>query len=1277
MDDGYTWTTYDAGNPIIATPPSQYADQVNEFRDPFVFWHAPTKKWVSVVSLAKLHKLVIYISTNLKSWTLVSEFGPLNAVGGVWECPALFPLSVDGDENNVKWVIQLGLNPGGPPGVVGSGSQYFVGTFDGTKFVADGQADSGSGSGSGDTSTVYQSFEGSGDFASLGWTATGGLAGASPAQGTLAGQNSVTGYQGSRLVNTFLNGDATTGTLTSPSFKITRGNINFLIGGGDAAGQECINLIIGGQVVRTATGANNEALVSKTWDVTGYIGQNATIQIVDNLTGGWGHINVDQITFSDPQEVTFADFEGSGNFESLGWTATGDFVGASPAAGTLNGQNPVSGFKGSRLVNTFLNVDATTGTLSKNFKITKKSISFLIGGGNIPDQECINLKVNGQVVRTATGANSEDLTLQSWDVSSWVGKDATLEIVDKSTGGWGHILIDQIVFSDAKVDSADGTTWMDWGPDFYAAATFNGLPTNDRVSIAWMNNWQYGGAIPTSPWRGAMSVPRLLSLQTIDDKVTLVQVPKEDWASLETTTSYSNSWTSVSEGSQTLQLTGKALDITVTFSDRQAASGAQFGLALRAHSDLSQQTRVGYDFGTKKIFVDRTKSGNTGFDGTFASVYRAPYVADNGLLTLRILLDWSSVEVFGGKGEVTLTSQIFPNDSGTNVVIFSSGGSTSGVTVKAKVVASSWVDSPVSSNSSISSSRTATTLSSSTSSTGSTSSSVSSTTPISSSTSTPPSVTSTVSSTFVTSARSSVTTLSTVTLTPTSTRASSSTTTTKRAPTATGPYDFRPTFHFCPDKNWMNEPNGLIKIGDKWHLFYQHNPNGNFWGDMSWGHATSTDLINWEHLPVALAAEPNLQAFTGTAWFDAENVSGFGTASNPPYLAFYTGWDPASTVQDQRLAYSLDQGVTWTKYAGNPIISRAQEAPHDSTGGLEIRDPKVFFHTQTKTWVMILSHGGQNKVSFWTSTDTKNWTWKSDLKASDISGFPQGIKGWEVPDFFELPIKGTSQRTWVLLLTPAEGSPAGGNGVFALTGSFDGTVFKPSPVVSSAFWLEYGRDWDGVLSWENVPSSDGRRVLAAIMNSYGGHPPTNTWKGMLSFPRTLELAQINGQLTFLQQPVAELDAAGSLLTSLTQQTLAPGQKLLSDIRGKALDIKISFIPASGSTLSLGVRVGGSEQTVVRYIQSSKQLQVDRTSTGNTGYDGAAGGVHGTILQPDASGVVTLRVLVDESSIEVFGGAGQVVISDLIFPSQSSDGLYLSTTGGNVAVQKVEVFSVNL
>ncbi|EAQ86431.1 hypothetical protein CHGG_07684 [Chaetomium globosum CBS 148.51] len=735
--------------------------------------------------------------------TYTSEFGPMNAVGGVWECPSIFPLALDGNEAETKWVAQIGLNPSGPPGVVGSGTQYIVGSFNGTAFTVDSNSPPPSPSptstsvstsitSEGATWTVtFQDFEGTADFASRGWVATGGLVGAAPAQGTLPGKQTVSGYAGTRLVNTFLNGDSTTGTLTSPSFTITQPLINFLIGGGNAPGQECINLKIGSQVVHTATGHNEERLLPQTWDVAEYMGKTAVLEVVDQQTGSWGHVLIDEITFYGdattpaPRSDGVFDFNGNGTFASLGWTATGGLVGKSPAQGTLAGQQAVSGQRGN-FVNTFYDGDATTGTLvSPTFTITKKWINLLIGGGNAPGVQCINLKVNGEVVRTATGSDSEQLLPKSWDVTSLIGQSAAIEIVDLSTTGWGHILVDEISFSDVS-DEPRGTNWMDWGPDYYAAAPFNGLPSADRTDIAWMNNWQYANNIPTSPWRSISSIPRKLSLKTINGWPTLIQQPVADWAALQTGT-YSNVFNTVEEGSQPIPLSGKSLDITMTFSDRNSASSSQFGLLLRSTSDLAQQTRIGYDFGTKRMFVDRTKSGNVGFDGTFANTYYAPLSpGSDGKITMRILLDSSSVEIFGGEGEVTLSAQIFPQDVGIDVRLFSSGGSTKEITIDAKMLGSAFDTPPTTGTSSTSISR-------------------------------------------ISSSQSTSTTLSTVVRTTENTTVTSTTTTATR-PSATAPVDFRPVFHFVPEQNWMNEPNGLIKIGSIWHLFFQHNPTGNFLG---------------------------------------------------------------------------------------------------------------------------------------------------------------------------------------------------------------------------------------------------------------------------------------------------------------------------------------------------------------------------------------------------------------------------------------------------------------
>lgn len=309
------------------------------------------------------------------------------------------------------------------------------------------------------------------------WTTTGTAFGSGPAQGTMSNQNTVTGFEGKGLVNTFLDGhDDVTGTLTSPTFTIERRYLNFLIGGGARRGT-CINLLLDGAVVRSARGQNSESLEWASWDVSPLLGKTVTLQIADEETNGWGHINIDQITQSQytqapapidvalsarveqlqtqladlkgqvDGDIVLADFEGP---DYGHWTAAGRAFGSGPAHGDIGNQNPVSGFHGRGLVNTFLDgSDEATGTLtSRPFKIERRYLRFLLGGGNHPDATCMNLLVNGAVVCSATGRNEETLTWCTWDLAPLMGQTATLQIVDNETGPWGHINVDQITESD-------------------------------------------------------------------------------------------------------------------------------------------------------------------------------------------------------------------------------------------------------------------------------------------------------------------------------------------------------------------------------------------------------------------------------------------------------------------------------------------------------------------------------------------------------------------------------------------------------------------------------------------------------------------------------------------------------------------------------------------------------------------------------------------------------------------------------------------------------------
>jgi len=243
----------------------------------------------------------------------------------------------------------------------------------------------------------------------------------------------------------------------------------------------------------------------------------------------------------------------------------------------------------------------------------------------------------------------------------------------------------------------------------------------------------------------------------------------------------------------------------------------------------------------------------------------------------------------------------------------------------------------------------------------------------------------------------------------------------------------RPQYHFTPNSGWMNDPNGLVYNDGVYHLFYQYYPHATVWGPMHWGHATSIDMAHWEHQPIALFPDENGLIFSGSAVVDKENTSGFGENGVAPLVAIFTyhlmegekaGRDD---FQTQGIAYSLDNGVSWKKYDGNPVL------PNE--GIRDLRDPKVFWHEDTKSWIMALVAGDHAK--FYRSKNLKQWDNISDF------GLDQGAHGgvWECPDLFPLPVDGTDEEKWVLVISIGGGGPNGGSGTQYFIGDFDGTTF--------------------------------------------------------------------------------------------------------------------------------------------------------------------------------------------------------------------------------------------
>lgn len=481
----------------------------------------------------------------------------------------------------------------------------------------------------------------------------------------------------------------------------------------------------------------------------------------------------------------------------------------------------------------------------------------------------------------------------------------------------------------------------------------------------------------------------------------------------------------------------------------------------------------------------------------------------------------------------------------------------------------------------------------------------------------------------------------------------------------------RPGFHYSPAVNWTNEPNGLVYKDGLYHMFYQANPFDNQFGNQSWGHATSSDLVHWEQRPVAIPAENGIMSFSGSAVNDVNNTSGLGTGGSGPLVAMYTGFIPNDGTQDQRLAFSNDNGVTWTKYSGNPVIPRLP-----GVEGIESRDPKVFWHEPTERWNMIMTHGGQKKASIWNSTDLKSWTRTQNFRANDIAG---QIGGWEVPDMFPLPVKDSSgavvDEKWVISTTPSTGSPAGGNGVNYFVGEFDGSTFTNENPLGTPLWADFGRDFDGQQSWSHDPQ--GRVIWTSIMQSYGGLVPTTPWRGQMALPRELSLLSDGGATTLVQQPIAELQSLRGPGTFLNNVSLQPNVDPLDglNIEGDMLEIIATFDPQFANTVGFRVREGNGQHTEIGYDFFGQEMFVDRRFTGNTTYAGGAGGIHDADLSLE-NGLVKLHAFVDRNSVEVFGNDGRAVISDLIFPDPANRDVSIFATGSGAELVSLEIYPLS-
>ena len=461
---------------------------------------------------------------------------------------------------------------------------------------------------------------------------------------------------------------------------------------------------------------------------------------------------------------------------------------------------------------------------------------------------------------------------------------------------------------------------------------------------------------------------------------------------------------------------------------------------------------------------------------------------------------------------------------------------------------------------------------------------------------------------------------------------------------------WRPVYHFAPQWGWMNDPNGMVYKDGEYHLFYQYNPYGSRWGNMNWGHAISRDLVSWEHMPVAISPDGLGTIFSGSAVVDKDNTAGFGANA---IVAFYT---QASARQMQSIAYSTDNGRTFKKYAGNPVL----------TGDVaDFRDPKVSWHEGTHKWILTLAVG--QEIRFYSSPNLKDWTYESNF------GEGQGNHGgvWECPDLFELPVAGTSQKKWVLIVNINPGGPFGGSATQYFVGSFDGHKFvNESPKATK--WMDFGKDHYATVTWSNAPQN---RVIALAWMSnwqYANEVPTMQYRSSNSVPRDLRLFVKDGETYLQSAPSPELLALRK--NKVMSKSFSVGKaytidQLMSDNKG-TYEITMTVRQKKQGNLSMRLMNEQGEEIEYSLDMAKRELTCIRDKSGVAGF--SKDFITPTVTQVDG-GDLQLRFLVDRSSVEAFVNDGRFVMTNLVFPHTPYNKVMFSATGGSVSVKNFTVY----
>src|ERR1700737_2700495 len=463
----------------------------------------------------------------------------------------------------------------------------------------------------------------------------------------------------------------------------------------------------------------------------------------------------------------------------------------------------------------------------------------------------------------------------------------------------------------------------------------------------------------------------------------------------------------------------------------------------------------------------------------------------------------------------------------------------------------------------------------------------------------------------------------------------------------------RPQYHFTPPKNFMNDPNGTVFYKGEYHLFYQYNPEGNVWGHMSWGHAVSVDMVHWQNLPIALhEVADEYMVYSGSAVVDRDNTSGLCKNPDPQdrscLVAIYTA--AFKDRQKQHIAFSNDRGRSWTNYSGNPVAD---------LDAADFRDPNVFWYAPQHKWVMVAVLADERTLVVLDSPDLKHWTKRSTFgPAGDTAG------QWECPDLIELPVESASEKKWVLIINRNPGAPAGGTGVRYLIGKFDGANITSEVPDAPALWADWGKDFYATNTWNDMPSTDGRRVWIGWFSNwqYANTEPTVLWRGAQSVPRTLMLRRYAEGRRLGQKPIRGLESLRHEKLRVVNASVAEVNQKIRETtaKGEVYELEAGLQPGQADEIGFRLRKRNDAETLVGFDAVHGEVFVDRRRSGDVSFSKDFPGRHTAKLEKNAS--VKLHVFVDRSSVEVFANGGERVLSDHVYPPPGSDGIELYTKG---------------